>query len=214
MSEKKTLMHIKHTWMDVFRFPLLVEAVAVIIIIIAYFASSYQYGYFVKVTSWESFLFVMGFFCFMLVLFPGFVAYVIWRDDLQLDEWLLLEGDEIVLMHGDKEIFRGKAEALQEIWISYGGYRESYIEFGFNRKFGKYKKFRLGDGIALRKWIDKEEMLKKGFEFYNIFKKYNQNLKFKRWFKKVEIWNGNEWVEYHFEDERAMLNGPFSSFNG
>ncbi len=206
MSEKRVLLHIKHTWMDVFRFPIVIEVVMVMILVVSYVLSNYQYGYFVKIDSLESLLFVIGFFSFLLLIIPGFVAYVIWKNDLQLDEEVLLEGDEITLMHGDKEIFRGKAEALEEISFSYGGSRESYFKFKFNREFGGYTNFLVGDGITLRKWITEEEMEKKGIELYNQLREYNPKLKLIRWNRKrKEIWTGREWKPIEINKLKKLL---------
>ncbi len=206
MSERRVLLHIKHTWMDVFRFPILIEVVMIVILAVSYVLSNYQYGYFVKIDSLESLLFVIGFFSFLLLIIPGFITYVIWKNDLQLDEEVLLEGDEIILMHGDKEIFRGKAEALEEILFSYGGSRESYFRFKFNREFGGYTNFLVGDGITLRKWITEEEMEKKGIELYNQLRKYNPKLKLIRWIsKRKEIWNGKEWKPIEINKLKKLL---------
>ncbi|NPA75514.1 MAG: hypothetical protein GXO25_05485 [Euryarchaeota archaeon] len=200
MRERKLLIHIRHTWMDVFKFPIVVEIVAIAIIVLGYFASNAIFGYFIEVKSIWDWIYVISIFSAILVLLPGFIAFVIWKNDMHLDEYVYLEGDEIVLKHGDKEIFRGKAENLRQLWMYYAGPRLEYFYFKFNKKFGKYDNFSVGDGIIFRKWISKEELEKKGFEWYNLFKKYNPDLMLVRPGKKPEVWNGKEWEQVSWND--------------
>ncbi|NPA75346.1 MAG: hypothetical protein GXO25_04615 [Euryarchaeota archaeon] len=208
MTEKRVLLHIKHTWMDVFRFPIVIEVVAIVILIITYFTSNYQYGYFIKITSLSGLLFIAGIFLFAFVIFPGFVAYLGVRDLSHIDEWLWIEGDTLIYKHGKYE-FKLKMKDIKEISLNYGSRLHPYFIIRLKKKYDGYNRINVGDSIDFRTWITEEEGSNKLVEMYNEIIKYNPKIVVTKWYPKVDkrmqIWDGKEWKPIAVSELKRIL---------
>ena len=208
MSEKKVLLHINHTWMDVFRFPIVIEIVMIAILMASYIASNYQYGYFVKIDSLESMLFVIGFFSFLLIIIPGFVAYLGIKDQSHIDEWLLIEGDTMRYKHGKYDL-KFKLKDIKEISVNYGRRLHVYFTIKLKKKYDGYEWINVGDSIDFRTWITEEEISKKVVEMYNEIVKYNPKVVVTKWYpkkiKKMQIWDGKKWKPIEVSEIKRLL---------
>ena len=195
-KERKQLLYLKHTWMDVFRLPLILEICILAISIPAYFYSVHRYGYFIKASSLSDWIFVLTVLLLIYVGLPALFAVIWWRDDAQCDEEISLEDGEIVHRNGRK-LIKVPVTDISEIVLNYPNRFSIDITFKFRKKHYNSKALLFGGDVIFRKWISPEELEKTGLKIWTEVSVYNPEIELKRLFpgrKYLERWDGSRWV--------------------
>jgi hypothetical protein len=196
----RRLMYLRHTWMDVFRVPLVLSGLLLI-----FFALIYLWK--PDTSIWTSGL-MIGALIFCVIGIPGMVAVALWMWGTHKDEELWIEGDHLIYKHGE-EVVRVKMEDINRIDLGYARVSQA-IYFYFKRRYGKYRGVIFGENIFHRQWITPEELERKGIEMWNIVRQHNPCVKLWRKFPKrkyLERWNGREWEKIDWGEIRREVMG-------
>ena len=205
--DRKLLLHRKSYKHDTLRFPIFVFLVVFVI----YLAVDGVYNWLVfreflkEGFSGNGLWFI---FLWIVVLFLVLLAYGTMRlAQLDKDEYLYLEGDELVYEHG-KTIEQVKVNDVYEILILSGGLLPTRAIHFKTRNPKQEIQFAEGYEHALRKWITHEELLRKGMEIYDTLRKINPNIELKRVVPRkyranknavMEIYEDGKWVPFRIK---------------
>ena len=210
-QEKKQLLYLKHTWMDVFRLPLILEIGVICMSIPAYFYSIHRYGYFIKASSISDWIVVLTVLFVIYVGIPGLFAVILYLQDAQNDEELVLGNDEIIYKSG-KLVLSARAEDITEIFSEYDNrfsiqitfkFRKEYDKIVNGRKRGRSKGVAFGGAVVFRRWIAEDELNEKAVEIWTLLKNHNPDIELKRWnphAKHPEKWTGRDWVKIDWKE--------------
>ncbi len=213
-KERRELLYLEHTWIDVFRLPLLLEIGVICISIPAYFYSVHKYGYFIKAASLSDWIIVIAVLLLIYVAIPGLFAVILYLQDAQSDEEFYLEDDEIIYKNG-KLMLPVKAEDIIEIFSEYNNrfsiqitfkFRKEYDKIVRGKKKGRSKGVAFGGTVVFRRWITEGEINEKVIEIWGLLKKYNPDIELKRFnphTKHPEQWTGKNWVQIDWNEALA-----------
>ena len=179
MMKKLQIFHRKSNKHDAVRYPIFIFFHLILLyLLIEIFSHGLLIKNFLKYgfsgNGWW-FVFVWIFIAFLVLL-----LYIITKlAQLDKDEFLYLEGDELIYIHG-KMKKRVKVKDIYEILILSGGLLPTRAIHFKTRNPQDVILFAEGYEHALRRWISHEELIKKGVEIYQILRKINPNMELKR----------------------------------
>jgi hypothetical protein len=202
MKDRKRLLYLKHTWMDVIRLPLILAGIFLLVWIPIYIWNP-------DPSFWTSGP-MIGVYVFGFIVVPGIVAIPLWRIwEAHRDEELWLEGDKLVYKHGRLRL-KIEIEDISKIYLVYGNRFDIELRFHLRKPCDGYRVVDFGSTAVCRKWITPEGLERKGMEIWNALRERNPHIELRRFFPKkkcYERWNGREWEKIDWGEIRGEVMG-------